>query len=448
MRKYFRTLVTCKLLVVSIAHGQGTNLLKAGPMVGYSAMSEVALWVQTTAPATVYFEYWEKDAPQKRYRTESYTTKKSQAYTAKLIADQVQHGKKYAYELFINGKRVVRDYPLEFQTQTLWHYRTDPPPFKFALGSCSYINDSINDRPGKPYGDHYSIFTRIYEQKPDFMLWMGDNVYLREPDLDSKTGIFYRYTHTRSVKELQPLLGSVHHYAIWDDHEYGPNDSDASYSLKHYTEEAFKLFWANPNYGPGTDGKGISGTFQWADAEFFLLDNRYFRTANDNHILPRQLLGEPQLNWLINALIASKATFKFVVIGCQVLNPAQVFENYSTYPEERARLLKAIREANIKGVFFLSGDRHHTELTMLQENNRVYPLYDLTVSPLTAGPATNVNEPNTLRVPGTMVNDRNFATIEVTGPRNDRKMTIRVFDYTGKQHWSKEITAKEISSAR
>ncbi|WP_448519914.1 alkaline phosphatase D family protein [Rhodoflexus sp.] len=447
MKNLFSLLFTL-LLLWGTAIAQNTNLLQSGPMVGYSAMKETALWVQTTAPATVYFEYWDKDQPQKRYRTESYTTKKSEGYTATLIADELQHGKKYAYELFINGKKASRNYPLEFQSQVLWQYRTDPPNFKFALGSCTYINDTIDDRPGRPYGGYYEIFTKIYEQKPDFMVWGGDNVYLREPDFDSKTGILYRYTHTRSVKEMQPLLGSVHHYAIWDDHEYGPNDSDGSYSFKHLTDEAFKRFWANPNYGPGTGGKGISGTFQWGDAEFFLLDNRYFRTANDNHVMPRKLLGDAQLEWVINALIASKATFKFVVIGCQVLNPAQVFENYSTYPEERARLLQAIRDAKIGGVFFISGDRHHTELTMLKENDRVPALYDLTVSPLTSGPARNVNEPNTLRVPNTMVNDRNFATIEVTGPRNDRKLTIKVFDYTGKEQWTKEITAKEISNTK
>lgn len=447
MKNLFSTLLLWGLLG-GTALAQNTSLLKSGPMVGYSAMKETALWVQTTAPATVYFEYWDKAAPQKRYRTESYTTKKSEAYTAILIADELEHGKKYAYELFINGKKVPRDYPLEFQSQVLWQYRTDPPDFKFALGSCMYVNDSINDRPGRPYGDNYGIFNHIYAQKPDFMIWGGDNTYLRESDFDSKTGILYRYTHTRSLKELQPLLGSTHHYAIWDDHEYGPNDSDASYSFKHLTDAAFKMFWANPNYGPGTGGKGISGSFQWGDAEFFLLDNRYFRTANDNHIMPRKLLGDEQFEWLMNALIASQATFKFVVIGCQVLNPAQVFENYATYPEERQRLLQAIRDAKLKGVFFISGDRHHTELSMLKENNRVPALYDLTVSPLTAGPARNVNEPNTLRVPGTMVNDRNFATVQISGPRDNRKLTIKVFDHTGKEQWTKEISAQEISEAK
>ena len=38
------------------------------------------------------------------------------------------------------------------------------------------------------------------------MLWLGDNVYFREPD-DSKTGVYHRYTHDKSTEELQGLLG-------------------------------------------------------------------------------------------------------------------------------------------------------------------------------------------------------------------------------------------------
>lgn len=42
-------------------------------------------------------------------------------------------------------------------------------------------------------------------------------------------------THSRSVAELQPFLASTHHYAIWDDHDYGPNDSDRGFynKIKH-----------------------------------------------------------------------------------------------------------------------------------------------------------------------------------------------------------------------
>jgi hypothetical protein len=124
-----------------------------------------------------------------------------------------------------------------------------------ATGSCAYINEAAYDRPGNPYGSEYEIFEAINESKPDFMIWLGDNMYLREPDWNSWTGITKRWTHSRSVPEMQPLLASAHHYAIWDDHDYGPNNSDRGWWNKNQTYEAFQLFWANPSYGIG-DMKG------------------------------------------------------------------------------------------------------------------------------------------------------------------------------------------------
>lgn len=430
---------------VKIANAQKSPL-QSGPMVGYSTMREVLLWVQTNEPASVYFMYWDKSNPNIRLKTDSYQTKKSDAYIAKIIIEGLEPSTKYEYELYINAKKIARNYPLAFQTQELWQYRKDPPNFKFAFGSCAYINEEKYDRPGKLYGGNYEIFTSIYEKKPDFIVWGGDNIYLREPDFDSRSGILHRNTHARSLPELQPLLGSVHHYAIWDDHDFGPNDSDRGYVYKDWTTEAFKLFWGNPNYGAGTDGKGICGTFVWGDVQFFLMDDRYFKTPNDNKVAKKEYLGEKQLNWLIDALAYSEATFKFVVVGGQVLNPAQVYENYSNYPEERQKLIDAIRTNRTKGVIFLTGDRHHTELSMLKENNRLYPLYDLTVSPFTsgAGGVAVESEPNTLRVPNTLLKERNFSTIEVTGEAKNRKLTITLFNTAGTQLWQKEISAKEL----
>jgi alkaline phosphatase D len=113
------------------------------------------------------------------------------------------------------------------------------------------------------------------------MMWGGDNFYYREPDWNTRTGMIHRNTHSRSIPEIQPLLGSVHHYAIWDDHDYGPNDADRSFWNKNMSLEMFKLFWANPNYI--FENEACTGTFQWNDVQFFMVDNRWFRTPNDNH---------------------------------------------------------------------------------------------------------------------------------------------------------------------
>lgn len=275
------------------------------------------------------------------------------------------------------------------------------------------------------------------------MLWLGDNTYLREADWNSRTGFINRYSHTRALPELQPLLASTHHYAIWDDHDYGPNDSDGSFWLKKTASEVFKLFWGNPNYDVTGKG-GITGVFQWGDLDFFLLDNRYHRTSNKNFTEPRQMLGKEQIDWLINALSFSQAPFKFIAIGGQVLSTGAVYENYATYPKERKYLLDKIREAKIEGVVFLNGDRHHTILSKMQENEKVYPMYDLTCSPLTSGTNSDDESYNVFGMKETLVSVHNFGMLHITGPSKDRALTIEIFDKDGQPMWTKSIKASDL----
>lgn len=411
-------------------------------MVGYSTMMEVKLWVQTTKEAEVHIAYWVKGEEKQKFLTNKVKTEERKAFAVHLLADKVQPGNTYEYSLFINDKSVNVDHELSFQSQTLWQWRTDPPEFKFALGSCNYVIEPKYDRPGDPYGSDYHIFNSIHKSDPDFMLWLGDNIYLREADWNSKTGIYHRYTHNRSIPEVQPLLGSVHHYAIWDDHDFGPNDSDASYVNKKITEQAFKDFWANPNYGITGEG-GITGSFQWADIEFFLLDNRYFRTANWNKVSEKELLGEKQIQWLINALSASRASFKFVVMGGAWLNDVPRFERYSTFPEEREKVLKLLKESGARGIVLLSGDIHHTELSKMEFEDH-YPFYELTTSSLTAGISKNDSNDNQYLVPKTEVYEHNYAIMKVSGARKERILNIEIYNDQGNLMWEKSIEAKDL----
>ena len=295
-------------LVAQRAPQRAHPLLLSGPMVGYTEMREALLWVQTDGPATVQFKYKETGAPGSfTMRTAEYRTNSTEAFTARLVADLVQPGKTYEYQILINRQQVRLPYKATFTTPPLWQYRTPPPDLKFAIGSCNFVNDAQYDRSGEPYGGGYNIYTSILQQDPDMMVWLGDNLYLREADWYSRTGIMYRYTHTRALAELQPLLATVPQYAIWDDHDYGPNDSDRSYRDKDVTLEAFQLFWGNPSYGVNGQG-GITSMFEKSDCQFILLDNRYFRTPNGIQTEEPQILGEDQLTWLIESLKSSKAS--------------------------------------------------------------------------------------------------------------------------------------------
>ena len=425
----------------------GQDVLQSGPMVGYSTMREVLLWAQTTEQAEVHFEYFDKEDPDQRFKTEPVTTESDNAFVARSIADKILPGKTYGYELFINGVRIERGYPMDFQSQTLWQWRTIPPEIRFAVGSCNYVNEERFDRPGTPYGSEHEIFGAIHEKNPDFMLWLGDNTYLREADWNSRTGFLHRYTHTRSLPEMQPLLASTHHYAIWDDHDFGPNNADGSFWLKDTASEIFKLFWANPNFDVIGKG-GITGVFQWGDLDFFLLDNRYYRTSNENFAAERELLGKAQIDWLINALASSNAPFKFIAIGGQVISTEALHENYATFPTEQRYLLEKIREARIEGVIFLDGDRHHTGLSRMQESDRVYPIYDLTCSSLTAGAHDNMEERNQYRLEETLYGKHNFGILTVKGPRTDRVLTMAIHDKDGEVVWTKDIRARDLRYKR
>jgi alkaline phosphatase D len=418
--------------------------LQSGPMIGYAEMREVMLWVQTNRECQVYIEYQEKDQPASEvFLTNAVQTSSDHAFTAHLLADRVLPGRTYVGILRIDGQKVPLPYPLEFKARDLWQWRVDPPAFKAIVGSCAYFNDSLYDRPGKPYGSEYEIFDAIGKENGDLMVWLGDNIYLNEVDWNTRTGIQYRYTHGRSFKALQPLLASMSHYAIWDDHDYGPNDADRSFVHKDLTYAAFQDFWANPGYGVNGQG-GITTMFSWSDCDFFLLDDRWFRSPNMLKSSERAVLGKAQVDWLIDALKGSFAPFKFVCTGGIVLNTADVYENYvHVAPEERKRLLDAIQTEGIPGVIFLTGDRHHTELSKWKPDGG-YVVYDLCTSPFTSGTYPGDGAANTLFVPGTEYVGHNYATLEVSGPRTERKLVISCKDKAGKVVWTREITAKEM----
>ncbi|MCF6170535.1 MAG: alkaline phosphatase family protein [Bacteroidales bacterium] len=428
------------LLFVPLLLSAQKELLRSGPMPGYSEMKEAAIWLQTKNSATVFAKYWPVEQPGDFHFTNTIKTTKDRAFTAVLVADTLEPGNRYKYVLYINNAPVELPYETFFHTQTLWLWRTDPPEFSFLMGSGAYINEPAYDRPGKPYGDGYQIFNSMAGKQVDFMLWLGDNVYLRQQEWNTKTGLVHRYTHDRSIPELQKLLASTHHYAILDDHDFGPNDSDRSFWNKNQSLDAFEYFWANPSYGVGNI-EGAITSFQYGDAAFFLLDNRTHRSPDRRQSGKKTQLGEEQLQWLFNNLASTYARFKFVVIGGQLLSTSKKYESYSNYgfDQERQRIIDFIREENILNVIFLTGDVHFSEVSVLREEGRP-TIWDITSSPLTSGANTNgINQENTLRIPESVIMERNFTQLSLSGPRSNRVLTVRYFDSNGKELWKYRI---------
>jgi alkaline phosphatase D len=424
----------------SVCCEKPTPELVSGPMIGHVSMRSAQVWAQVDNAADLSVSYWKEGGEESARYSDSKWADSKTAFSGLFELSGLDPGSHYRAVLVANGEAIGDT--ININTQVLWDYRMDPPAFKTVIGSCTFINDSIYDRPGRGYGGEYEVFESIVSAEPDMMLWLGDNVYLREVDFQSYSGYLYRYTHTRTLPEMQELLKACPNYAIWDDHDYGPNDADASWIHRDWAQEAFKTFWANPSYGAPSGANNIATAFRFSDVEFFLLDNRSQRIHHNNRTQDIHVLGDEQIDWLIAALNKSKAPFKMVAVGGQFLNTVDRHENMANFPE-RQEIIDRIEEEHIHGVVFLTGDRHCTDMSRIElEGGAV--IHDLTVSPLTSSAYDNSDEPNDLRVDGTTVPFRNFAELNFSGPRKNRSLKIVVKDANGVEVWTETLIAKEL----
>lgn len=428
----------------------------SGPMLGHTEFRTSTVWIQfdeTVKEASLYYMLNGKNIK----REFKIADGDFRTATATLVG--LEPGTKYKYNIVVNKKKDTLASGLT-TTQTLWQWRektTPLPDFSFITGSCSYINNPIYDRPGRPYGNDTAIFDVMASQDAKFMLWLGDSWYTREVDYYSEWGLHNRASSDRANGFYQKLLKALPHYAIWDDHDYGSNDADKSYVFKETSREVFKKFWANPSYGE--NNQGIYSKFTWNDADVFLLDDRWNRSNDEmkdsidgKPNMNKKMFGDIQLEWLKNALLQSKGNgsinFRFIATGSQVLNPVSPYDCFVKYSTEYNELMKFITDNKINGVVFLTGDRHHSEIIKV-EREGTYPLFDITSSPLTSGshkfggPEKN----NPYRIVG--VEDmQNFTKITLKGLRKDRIMQVEFFDPKGIKLANWEISIKDLTTPK
>lgn len=445
-------------LLVGLAFGVFLNLANAatlvsGPMVGAPAMRAAKVWLQADAPARAEIEYWDVQLPNKITRSLSVQLAREFDFTDEIEIGGLTPGHTYGYRVLLNGKAQRTAVTTQFKTLVQWKWRSDAPDWKLALGSCAYVDEAEYDRLGKPYGggeEGTRIYGNIAAQKPDLMLWGGDNVYFREADWDSEWGLRARWKHSRALPALQPLLQTGAHVAIWDDHDYGPNNANSSYGLKATTTQLFKRYFANQSYGL-PELPGMFGSFSMHDADFFLTDGRTFRDSDDLKSPDKAMLGAGQMRWLKNALLASVAPIKLIVMGSQVTNDLlpEYREGWANFPAERDAFLQFLVDHKIEGVVLLTGDRHFTALYKTERPGS-YPLHELTCSPLSAGPISNPGPEKTSArvVPNTFVTERNFCTIEFTGPQKNRALTLKSFSTTGEKKWEQSILLNDLKTPK
>ncbi len=435
-KKPWRRLIIYVFLTLQFPffHSRGQDLELNGPMLGFIEQTEAGIWVQTDAEADlkIVFALNSADLPDGQ-RSMSIVTKEDNHFIAHFILKDLEPGEEYSYFFEIEGQRSNQ---YEFQTRPKAE-SDDPEALSIAFGSCADFDPPLSEDEKEA-----TIFEAIAEQDPDLMIWLGDNLYLKEEDFESRENMFKRYDHVRSRPYMKELMQNTHHYAIWDDHDFGPNNSNSSYKFKDLSLEAFQEYWIHKNYV--FPDSAITHSFSIEDADFFMMDNRSFRIVDEENPETNQIWGQSQLEWLKGSLKKSQATFKIICTGGQLLSDAAIYENHANdAPDERQDFLDFISSTKIGGVLFLTGDRHSTEITAIPIDQE-RTLFDWTVSPFRAKTYDHSDEPNSYRIPGSMFAEHMFGIIKLTGEKGKRKLELRGYNKKGTMIWAYDITEEML----
>jgi alkaline phosphatase D len=184
---------------------------------------------------------------------------------------------------------------------------------------------------------------------------LGDTVYADHPRGQFSPSVsHYRRKHSANRKDqhLQRFLARCVTYAIWDDHE---TENDCN-SQNPHMEKGFQVF---KEYWPckAVDAGAFYRQFTWAGVDFFVLDTRRFRSQQTMPDGPgKTMLGAAQKDWFKERLKASRAPFKFIITSVPFHGGS--VDSWGPFKTERDELARFIRNENIGGTIFLTGDYH------------------------------------------------------------------------------------------
>jgi len=255
----------------------------------------------------------------------------------------------------------------------------------------------------------FDLFDTMAAERPDLFLFIGDTMYADSPRArrPARTLAEYRakYLESRSAPALQRLLAVVPTVAIWDDHEV-QNDFDRETVDPDRFAAGYRAFteaWPMVEQPGGR----LYRTLRWGrDVELFILDLRSHRTrqlsktslcanppgsrtpdvaptlpsslrsafavAARTLSLPvppgclealrdprRTLLGPAQKAWLMDRLLRSDATWKFIVSSVPVQEfGALPYDRWEGYAAERGEILSFIQRNHIRNIVWFSADTH------------------------------------------------------------------------------------------
>ncbi len=211
--------------------------------------------------------------------------------------------------------------------------------FRVALSACARV------------GSNARVFDTIAAADPLVYLQMGDIHYA---DIGRNSPDAFRNAYERLLTEpgQAALYRQVPIAYVWDDHDYGPNDSDGTSPSRPAARQVYREIVPHAGVQPGD--APINQAFTIGRVRFVMTDNRSERTDDS-------MLGESQLAWLLDELTTSSPTHALVVWVNSVpwiAEPREGGDNWSGFPDERRLIANTIAAAEVDNLIMVSGDAH------------------------------------------------------------------------------------------
>ncbi|HQV08535.1 MAG TPA: PhoD-like phosphatase N-terminal domain-containing protein, partial [Thauera sp.] len=170
------------LLLALHATSASAATLAGGPMAGPATAERVGVWLMTDDPAQVQLEYWPHTQPDAVQRSVPVATRPEPGHTARVELAGLQADTRYAYRVLVDGTPVELDEAPAFTTAPA--DPAAPRELLIATASCNYVPDPPYELTPNAFGAGFEIFDTVAAQRPDVMLWLGDNIYYRDSDFE------------------------------------------------------------------------------------------------------------------------------------------------------------------------------------------------------------------------------------------------------------------------
>ncbi len=273
------------------------------------------------------------------------------SHYAKVRVNSLLPGTRYHYAAFIGEQQVSK--AATFQT-----FAVGPQNFSFVHASCMRT------------GSTSPLFETMAKRDPLFFLQTGDYHYENIADTCSPKYLRAYQANWGSAVQAS-LTGKAPFIYMWDDHDYGPNNSAANAPCREEAVAAYTSYV--PHYPLAfEESKGpVSQSFSVGRLHFVLSDLRSQKLRPTYRGCDRLSEGsnfgtDAHMDWFFEELLSAKSRGQMVVwvSGMPFINhpggpnyDCDENDDWGGYPEERQRIADFVK-ANDISICILSGDAH------------------------------------------------------------------------------------------